>query len=79
MSSNRRYRCRSCGPRCHAWRPWAKAPNGVLLFGHLSLHHADQVGPYLRRIEAGEDIATVAAEAYEVVEGDEEEARSDGP
>jgi hypothetical protein len=26
------------------------------------------VGPYLRRMEAGEDIATVAAEAYEVID-----------
>jgi hypothetical protein len=67
----RRYRCRYCGLRFNAWLPWAKAPNGVLLFGHLSQHHADQMGPYLRRIDAGEAITTVAAEAYEVVEGDD--------
>jgi hypothetical protein len=38
----------------------------------LSHHHPDQVGPYLERMRT-EDIATVAAEAYEVV--DEYETR----
>jgi hypothetical protein len=69
--SRKRYRCRYCGLLFNAWLPWAKAPSGVLLFGHLS-QHPDQIGPYLRRIEAGEDIATVAAEAYEVVEDQDE-------
>jgi hypothetical protein len=45
----------------------AKRPNGAMLLQHLSAMHPDQVGPYLRRM-ATEDIATVAAEAYEVVE-----------
>jgi hypothetical protein len=40
----RRYRCRYCGLLFNAWLPWAKAPNGVLLFGHLS-QHPDQIGP----------------------------------
>jgi hypothetical protein len=52
----------------NAWLPWAKAPNGVLLFGHLSQYHPDRMGPYRARLAAGEDIATVASEAYEVVE-----------
>jgi hypothetical protein len=65
--SRRRYRCRYCGLLFNAWPPWAKAPSGVLLFGHLS-QHPTEVGPSLRRIEAGADIATVAAEAYELVE-----------
>jgi hypothetical protein len=38
-----------------------------MLLYHLGQHHPDQVGPYLARL-ATEDIATVAAEAYEVVE-----------
>jgi len=50
----------------------AKALSGVLRFGHVSQHHADQVWPYLRRIEAGEDITAVVVEAYEVVEGQDE-------
>ena len=38
-----------------------------MLLHHLSDRHPDQVGPYLARMRT-EDIATVAAEAYEVVE-----------
>jgi hypothetical protein len=30
--------------------------------------HREELWPYLARMAAGEDIATVAAEAYEVVE-----------
>jgi hypothetical protein len=67
MTSRRRYRCRYCGVTLNAWLPWAKAPNGALLFGHLGQDHPDQVGPYLERMRT-ECIATVAAEAFEVVE-----------
>jgi hypothetical protein len=70
--TTRRYRCHYCGRRFNAWLPWAKALSGVLRFGHVSQHHADQVWPYLRRIEAGEDITAVVVEAYEVVEGQDE-------
>jgi hypothetical protein len=38
-----------------------------MLLYHLSQHHPDHVGPYLKRM-ATEDIATMAAEAYEVEE-----------
>ena len=38
-----------------------------MLVHHLSLMHPAEVGPYLDHM-ATEDIATVAAEAYEVVE-----------
>jgi hypothetical protein len=38
-----------------------------MLLGHLSQQHPGQVGPYLERMRT-EDIATVAAEADEVVE-----------
>ena len=41
-----------------------------MLLNHLSAMHPDQVGPYLRRMEAGECITTVVVEAYEVIEGD---------
>jgi hypothetical protein len=60
-SPRKRYRCRYCGLLFNAWRPWDQAPDGVLLFGHLSLHHADQMGPYRARIDAGEAITAVAA------------------
>ena len=69
--SRQHYRCRSCGHGFPAWLPVAQRPNGAMLLNHLSAMHRDRVGPYLRRMDAGEDIATVAAEAYEVVEGDE--------
>jgi hypothetical protein len=67
----RRYRCRFCGAMLNAYLPWAKAPNSALLLGHLAQQHMDQLRPYLRRMEAGEDIADTAAEGYEVVEEDE--------
>jgi hypothetical protein len=69
-SLQKRDRCRHCRHDFPAWLPWAKAPNGVLLFGHLSQHHPDRMGPYRARLAAGEDITTVAAEAYDVVEED---------
>jgi hypothetical protein len=77
MTTRRRYRCRYCGLLFNAWLLWAKAPSGVLLFGHVSQHHADQMAPYLRRIEASEDIDTVAAEAYEVIDVVEEDGHQD--
>jgi hypothetical protein len=49
---SRRYRCRYCG---------------AMLLYHLGQQHPDQVGPYLERIRT-EYIATVAAEAFEVIE-----------
>ena len=67
MTSRRRYRCRYCGVTLNAWLPWAKAPNGALLFGHLGQDHPDQVGLYLERIRT-EDITTGAAAAYAMVE-----------
>jgi hypothetical protein len=38
-----------------------------MLLYHLGQDHPDQVGPYLERMRT-KDIATVAGEAYEVVE-----------
>jgi hypothetical protein len=67
-SLQKRYRCRYCGYDFPAWLPVAKQPNGATLLHYLSAMHPDQVGPYLWRMEAGEDIADTAAEAYEVVE-----------
>jgi hypothetical protein len=67
--SRRRYRCRFCAALLPAWLPVAKRPNGAMLLNHLAAMHPDQVGPSLRRM-ATEDIATVAAEAYEVIEVD---------
>jgi hypothetical protein len=77
MPPRKRYRCRYCGLLFNAWLPWAKAPNGVLLFGHLSQHHPDRMGPYRARLAAGEDITAVAAEAYEVVDVVEEDGHQD--
>lgn len=67
MPPRKRYRCRYCGLELLAWLLVAKRPEGAMLLHHLSDRHPDQVGPYLARMRT-EDIATVAAEAYEVVE-----------
>ena len=68
--TRRRYRCRYCGVVFNAALPVTQRPNGAILLHHLSQSHPDQVGPYLERMRT-EDIAMVAAEAYEVVEGEE--------
>ena len=70
MTPDRHYRCRYCGRNLPAWLPAAKWPNGAMLLHHLGDMHPTEVGPYLTRMET-EDIATVAAEAFEVVEEDE--------
>jgi hypothetical protein len=54
-----------------AWLPVAKRSEGSMLLYHLSQHHPDEVGPYLERMRT-ECIAPVAAEAFEVVEKEED-------
>jgi hypothetical protein len=68
MPPRKRYRCRFCGALLPAWLPVVQEPDGAMLLQHLSWDHPDQVALYLARMAVGEDIATVAAEAYEVVE-----------
>jgi hypothetical protein len=70
MTPEKRYRCRFCGAILPAWLPVAQRPNGAMLLQHLGARHPTEVRPYLERMRT-EDIATVAAEAYEVVEGEE--------
>jgi hypothetical protein len=60
------YRYRFCGTHFNAWLPVAKRPDAVMLLGHLSQDHSDHLGPNLERMRT-EDITTVAAEAFEVV------------
>jgi hypothetical protein len=50
-----------------AWLAAVKRPNGAMLLHHLGDRHPAEVRPSLMRM-ATEDIATVAAEASEVVE-----------
>jgi hypothetical protein len=45
-------------------------PDGAMLLYHVRQQLPDQVGPYLERMRT-ERIATVAADAFEVVEEDE--------
>jgi hypothetical protein len=71
MPLQKRYRCRYCGRVLPAWLPVAKRPNGAMLLAHLGQQHPDQRGPSLERMRT-EDSATVAAEAYEVVEEQDE-------
>jgi hypothetical protein len=68
----RRYRCRFCGLLLSAWLPVAREPNGAMLLQHLSHTHPDQVGAYLARMHTDEDITSVAADSYEVVDGDDQ-------
>ena len=67
MPPHKGYRCISCGAMLPTWLPVAKRPDGSMLLYHLGQHHPDQGGPYLERMRT-ECIATVAAEAFEVVE-----------
>ena len=46
-----------------------RKPNGAMLLSRLTNAYPVEAGPYLDRLgRTEEDIATVAAEAYEVVE-----------
>jgi hypothetical protein len=67
MTVRRRYRCHLYSHVLPAWLPVAKRPNGAMPPYHLSQEHPDHVGLYPERMRT-ECIATVAAEAYEVVE-----------
>jgi hypothetical protein len=67
MATHRRDCCRCCDRVLPAWLLVAKRPEGAMLLHHLSQQHPEGVGPYLERIWT-ECIATVAAEAYEVVD-----------
>jgi dissimilatory sulfite reductase (desulfoviridin) alpha/beta subunit len=67
MPTRKRYRCRYCNRLLPAWLPVAQRPDGAMLLGHVSQHHPTELKPYLERMRT-EKIATVAAEAYEVVE-----------
>jgi hypothetical protein len=67
--SHRRNRCRYCSRVRPAWLPAAQRPTGAMRRPHLGDRHPEQVRPSLTRMRT-EDIATVAAEAYEVVEED---------
>lgn len=68
MATHRRDCCRYCGHDFPAWFPVGKRPDRTMLLQHLGQQHPDQVGPYLEWMRP-EDISTVAAEAYEVVDG----------
>jgi hypothetical protein len=68
MTSQRCYRCRFCGAVLPAWLPVAQVPDGAMLLHHLGQQHPQAVGAYLHRMHRMEDIARVSAEAYEVIE-----------
>ena len=64
----KRDRCRFCGVILRAWLPVFQQPNGALLLQHLTRSHRAESRPYVHRMRVTEDIARIAAEAYEVVE-----------
>jgi hypothetical protein len=71
MLNSKCYHCRYCGTILPAWLPAAKRPNGAMLLTHLSQHHRAEL--VLKRLLARmrtEEIGTVAAEAFEVIEDD---------
>jgi len=78
MMTDKRFKCRYCGAVLPAWIPVFNEPDGAMLLYHLSHNHPDQVGAYLARVQTEEDIGTVAAEAYEVVEADRNPNREEG-
>jgi hypothetical protein len=71
--TRKRFRCRFCGQILNAWQPLFQEPDGTMLLGHLSRNHPDQVGRYLDQMHTTEDITLVAAQAFELVEGDQPE------
>jgi hypothetical protein len=66
----RRYRCRYCQALLPAWLPVSREPNGAMLLHHLTQQHPAEAKAYLARMHRTEDIGTVAAEAFEVMEED---------
>jgi hypothetical protein len=72
MTTHKRFKCRYCGAVLPAWYPVPGLPNGAMLLGRLSQHHPDQVGRYLDQMRGSEDIGAVAAEAFEVVEREDD-------
>jgi hypothetical protein len=72
LSPPRQYRCRFCARVLPAWLPVAQRPDGAMLLHHLGDRHPTEIRPYLERMRT-EDIATVAAEAFEIIE--EQEAK----
>jgi hypothetical protein len=58
-------------PYCRAGCPPPSTPDGAMLLGHLSQTHPQEVKPYLERMRT-EDIGTVAAEAYQVVDEEDD-------
>jgi hypothetical protein len=71
MNTRKCFTCRFCGRVLNAWLPVPGEPDGAMLLQHLSHTHPDQAGGYLARMHCDEDIAPVAAEAFMVLEGDE--------
>jgi hypothetical protein len=68
MPHHPRYRCRFCGALLPAWLPAFKQPDGAMLLYHLGHQHRDRLKGLLDRMRTVDDIAPVAAEAFEVVE-----------
>jgi hypothetical protein len=67
MTTRKRFKCRFCGAMLPGCLPVAQRPDGAMLLSDLWQSHPGQVGPYLELMRT-ECIATVAAEAYAVVE-----------
>ncbi len=71
MTTDRRYRCRCCGVVLSAWFSVPGEPDGAMLLNHVSQAHPAEVGHFLDQMHTTEDIAPVAAQAFELVEGKE--------
>jgi hypothetical protein len=78
MRRRKQYRCRFCGAVFNAWLPAAERPDGALMLGHVSQRHPDEVGRYLDQMRGSDDIGMVAAQAFELVEGDETGGTGEG-
>jgi hypothetical protein len=67
LTPPKRFTCKLCGAVLPAWLPVPQEPNGAMLLHHLGRQHPDQIKGYLDRIHTTDDIASVAAEAFELI------------
>jgi hypothetical protein len=68
MGPDVRVRSRLCGAALPGFFSITGEPNGAILLQHLGAMPRGEVNAYLDRMHRTEDIATVAMEAFEVVE-----------
>ena len=64
----KRFTCRFCRHVLPAWLSVAQEPDGAMPLGHLGRQHPTEIGALLAQMRTTEDIAPMAAQAFEVTE-----------